>query len=467
MRILPALASLIALAACDDADDAATVPDTSITDSAVLDAQEPDDDLGRQPDRGAPDTGPPDAAAAPPIDESLACPPARSPALSVTPGDDLLRATLAHPDAVCNDGSPAVLYVRAGRDAGVDRWVIWLDSGGGCTSAAGCARRWCGNNIPNSPAKMSSRWAPAGIVGEGIFDASPPDQTNDFATWNQVHVYYCSSDTWVGQIDHPRLQSDDGETPDYAIRFRGASIVDASIEALLEGVRSDDGSMALPSLGAAQLVLFTGSSAGAGGVRMHADAVGETLRAANPTVDYRAVVDAGIWIREPGPFLDATAAADYAATIHTITRDFRAGRTDASCLAFHADDPTPCADSTHVMLHHLTTPYFAKMDLSDSADPGIYASASDYRAAQSALFDAMAQDTLMREEPGASATTGLYAPDCGHHIGLRAGEFFSIRVGAGADDALSFHDVLSNWVRGRAPDTVVDRPDDALRSACP
>lgn len=477
MKTLYPLACLFALVGCDAPDGVATTLDSTPVDAAPDAPAE--EDRGVTPEAGVPDqrvpdmepeandAGSPDLGAAPPIAESLPCPPARSPALSVTSGDDLLRVSLAHPDAVCNDGSPAVLYVRAGQGAGADRWVIWLDSGGGCTSAEGCARRWCGNSIPNSPAKMSSRWAPPGIVGEGIFDASPPNSTNDFATWNQVHVYYCSSDTWVGQIDHPRLRSEDGETPDYAIRFRGASIVDATIEALLDGVRSDDGSTALPPLDTARLVLFTGSSAGAGGVRMHADAVGETLRAANPAVDYRAVVDAGIWSRSPGPFLDAAAAEAYAQSIYAITRDFRAGRSDASCLAFHAADPTPCADSTHVMLHHLSTPYFAKMDLHDIADPGIYASVPDYLAAQSALFDAMAQGTLMREEARASPATGMYVPDCGHHIGLRAREFFDIRVGEAAGDSLSFHDVLSNWVRGRAPDTVFDRPDDTLRSACP
>lgn len=480
MKTLHACACLLALIACADPDDERR-PDVRPADAA-LDAGADDADLRRDPDRGVdqgardgsapdaepPDAAPPDADAAPLIAAALDCPPARSPDLTVRPGDDLMRATLADPAALCNDGTPAVLYVRAGRDAGAARWLIWLDSGGGCTSAAGCARRWCGNTAPNSPAKMSSRWAPAGIVGEGIFDAAPSSGTNDFADWNQVHVYYCSSDTWVGQIDHPRLRSDDGETPDYAIHFRGAAIVDATIDALIAGVRSDDGLVALPRLGDAQTVLFAGSSAGAGGVRMHADAVGDVLRAVNPGVDYRAVVDAGIWAREPGPFLDAEAAATYAGSIYTITRDFRAGRSDASCLAMHAADPSPCADSTHVMLHHMSTPYFAKMDLHDIADPGIYASVDDYIAAQSALLDGLARDTLMREEAGASPATGVYVPDCGHHIGLRAPEFYSIRVGGEAGGGpLSFHDVLSNWVRGRAPAAVVDRLDDALRSECP
>ncbi len=62
------------------------------------------------------------------------------------------------PDVVCNDGSPAVAYLRAALDPAHARdFVLQLDGGAFCDSAEGCAARWCGEG--NYDARdMSSAW---------------------------------------------------------------------------------------------------------------------------------------------------------------------------------------------------------------------------------------------------------------------------------------------------------------------
>ncbi len=47
-------------------------------------------------------------------------------------------------------------------------------------------------------AKMTSSIAPAsGTAGDGIL-ARATNLPNPFADWNQVHLLYCSSDSWAG-----------------------------------------------------------------------------------------------------------------------------------------------------------------------------------------------------------------------------------------------------------------------------
>ena len=64
-------------------------------------------DAGSEPDGGVTDGG---ADAVPMLDEALPCTP--TPDTGVAEGDDLVRVTLSDPRAVCNDGTPAVMYVR-------------------------------------------------------------------------------------------------------------------------------------------------------------------------------------------------------------------------------------------------------------------------------------------------------------------------------------------------------------------
>ena len=312
---------------------------------------------------------------------------------------------------------------------------------------------------------MSSRWAPAGVTARGIFDADPGgDIVNEFRGYNMVRAYYCSSDNWTGDTTIVAVD-DSGTYPEYTIHNRGHRIVTAMMEALREGVTSDDGSMTLPSIDDADLVIFSGTSAGSGGARSNADRVGELLRDANPDLRYRLVTDAGFHPRVVDP--PEITEDDFAAYLNhvAVVTDFRGASYEASCEDFHGDDPRICGGNTHLALHHIETPWFAKMDLTDPVNsPGGYDTPQGFSRAVLETFEGLA--TLEPEE-GFERDLGAFVPNCGHHVNLSTGLFYTVRIGE-PGNSLSFHDVLHNWIEGTGgPTVVIDGPDDALQSICP
>lgn len=420
------------------------------------------EDMEQVPDMTAP---PVDMADAAPRLSEASCEIGNPPARSVKPGSDLLRVTLEAPLAVCNDGSPGVFYIKPGSGSGADKWLIWLEGGGGCTSGESCARRWCGRNIPSTAAKMSSKWAPDGIEGAGVFD-SPAGATNDFANWNHVVAYYCSSDSWAGRIEHPRLSDPTGTVEDFSLVLHGKHILTAMLDVLDEGARSDSGAMQMPPLTEASMVLFSGTSAGGGGARLNADDVRERLLSNNPNVDFRLVVDAGVWTKEPSEDFSEEASQAFFDNSYAISSNFRNLFTDASCLAYHTRDPEKCSEPTHILLEHTETPFFIKMDYSDRVDsPGVYADNETFTRSTYALLQSIAAGDFSPEEASARQAGGVFAPNCGHHVALESGEFYNIKISDGAASA-SFHDVLSNWARGAEPTFVLDDREDVFSSVC-
>lgn len=105
--------------------------------------------------------------------------------------------TTRYPEAVCNDGTPGLFYVRKGTGAGANRWIIFLEGGGACFEGTECARRWCSVDTAFGAAKMSNRYAPARGVGGGGILATRADSA--FTDFNKAGVYYCSSDVWSGR----------------------------------------------------------------------------------------------------------------------------------------------------------------------------------------------------------------------------------------------------------------------------
>ena len=403
--------------------------------------------------------------AAPRLSPDAGCQIAETPNRSVKPGTELMRVTLDAPLALCNDGSPGVFYIRPGQGSGVDKWVIWLEGGGGCTDGESCAKRWCGRNIPTTAAKMSSKWAPAGIEGTGIFD-HPEGFTNDFADWNHVVAYYCSSDSWAGRITHPELNGPQGSQERYSLILHGKYILNAILDELEQGATSDDGNMQLPSVDDATTILFSGTSAGGGGARLNADDVRERLLASNPDVDFRLVVDAGVWTKDPDEFLTEEESAAFFANSYDISTNFRNTFTDASCLAYHTDDPEKCAEPTHILLDHTETPFFIKMDYNDNVDsPGIYANDEEFARSTYALLQEVAAGDYTPEEASAQRAGGVFATNCAHHVALESSDFYKVQVSDGAQ-SLSFHDLVSNWFSNTTPTSLLDDRGDAFTSVC-
>ena len=128
--------------------------------------------------------------AAQPIGTSLSCgnPGAAG---NLAPGTTLFRVdidTVQYPEALCNDGTGAIIYVRAARNtASQNRWHIHFQGGGGCVGPQNCADRWCSVGTNFGAAKMTSDLGPYGARSEGIFSKRG---RSPLRSWNHVLVYY-------------------------------------------------------------------------------------------------------------------------------------------------------------------------------------------------------------------------------------------------------------------------------------
>ena len=394
---------------------------------------------------------------------------------SSTPSRNLFRIVVdndVYPEAVCNDGSPAVFYVRPGVGAHTDDWVIHLQGGGGCRGHQECMQRYCSQGVIYDATKMSSDWAPELFEGKGLF-ARRNDGTNPLADYNQVYIYYCSSDSWKGTVFDAVY---DG-TPAYSLHYQGHNIIAAVVENLRLGAvaRYQGNLIPMPLLDDARQVLFTGTSAGGGGVRNNVDWLAFQLESTNPDLDFRAVVDAGYSPLDE----EYLPAADYQAVMKArwvIDENVLQGFTDQSCEAMHSppqadeDERWRCMDNRHILRHHITTPFFVRMDLKDAtALPWVnpitgvaLGTSDDFAVAVAAQLRKLAWQTLpdggAEEWYRMTLAPGAFGPMCGQHVGLKENGAFHNTFLPGPAGPLSCEDVLWNWVEGQQPQIVVDDP---------
>jgi hypothetical protein len=405
----------------------------------------------------------------------------------VAPGHDLLRIDVPaerYPDARCADGSSVPLFVRrAASAAHRDDWIVYLQGGGSCGNGQSCYARWRGRDGNFGANKLSNRFAPrGGMQGHGIFSRAA---RNPFAGWNQVFVYYCSSDGWSGRTRDRETVArlEDGREVAYRLNLLGAHIVDAVFDLLHAddapvAYRSADGTETLlPPLSRAQHVLFAGSSAGGGGVLRNADRVRDGLRErrgcapAQPECGpaFAAVVDGTLGLERAGldhgeadvcgGLLPCTYDASMQLRWNQVVRAFWDGVGDASCLAHQpAAEAWRCGDGEVLAKHHVTTPMFARSDLQDSlvmgntleAGFGLDGAPLDRlrygQALELQLLELAAG--LDRIEP-APRPVGVFAPQCGQHVGLdneRASHRHAVVDEAGTRHVLL--ESLAAWLRG-------------------
>lgn len=393
-------------------------------------------DAGSELDGGVTDGG---ADAVPMLDEALPCSP--TPDTGVAEGDDLVRVTLSDPRAVCNDGTPAVMYVRrAASPDQEDRWVFHLQGGGAC-GGPDCAARWCGRN-----SKMTTAGAPSSMGGVGLMRRGPENALGDA---NQVFLYYCSSDNWAGRAPDAVVAAE-GDVPRFRLHFQGDAIVDAALDALEEGASSDDGAVTLPALGGGGTALWTGTSGGCQGVANTADRFAARMRALG--VSPALVCDANFGPTDSelpaGAALDALLAGRRAR--FDLTERYSNTNHDESCVAMHPTDPWRCEWSGYVLANHVTeAPLFLRMSLADRAISDSYVAAGfDLDAfatgVQSALSTAAAGGGL----ESTARPISVYGPGCEQHVGLTNDDwFFSASMTADGAE-VTFHDAVVRWLAG-------------------
>jgi hypothetical protein len=424
--------------------------------------------------------------------------------VSGQPGIPLLRKTIdtqAYPDALCNDGSSAVMYIRPANAAYAAnpiiqpsrKWLIFIDGGGGCRNADDCLlTRWCsGGDAPFDRAgKMSSLGAWDAIHSPGgIFELTPPaPAVNSFADYNHVLVHYCSSDNWIGSATQVGITASTGTT--YDIQFQGEAIVNAVFSTLLAGPTDADPvatqrfyATPLPNLQDASEIIIGGDSAGSGGVRHHIDRLREdvlTPAVADPALKVSGLLDAGatpgMWdpVNPLISWADPNSPADYRdyllTEVEPVSRDFWGANDsalDQSCLdPLYAGDhnlvgshPQVCYDTTYTLLNHITTPLFLRMDMNDPLGKrpygrwNLYLSMDDYWAAQYNQLD------LLRGYTAGSGglespldALGIQGPNCGRHVAVLTNDgFFRHHVAGPGVPPHSFHDLLVNWLNGVGP----------------
>lgn len=405
-------------------------------------------------------------------------------------GTDLQRHDLdptAFPDALCNDGTPAVIYYRPFEGlANRNRWAIQLVGGGSCNDKQGCANRWCSVGTNFSMTQMTSKVAPAvGTVGEGIFERRTD---NPIGNWNQVLVRYCSSDGHAGVSRDVVLDVADpvtGAPRTVRMHFLGARIVDAVIETLRQqgapGLVYTLGgaNTALPDLDQAEQVVFAGASAGGGGVASNVDRLATRLRAANPGVAIRALIDSAFSPDRSKLDYSTTnqcttfGVCSYAAQMAKIEElspyDEQA---EDSCASWHAQHaPTTayaCTDRDHLVRHHITTPMFVRMSQTDmllsqnyvgvfSVPGGGLMTLADFASMTRTDMAALANLKQTAEE-GAAITIapGGFSPVCSKHETLRSTPHtFNTTIGAAG---VTMFQVITAWVTGGSTTFAITPP---------
>lgn len=383
-------------------------------------------------------------------------------------GEELQRYTLDDPEAVCNDGSRAVMYVRgATEEALADVWSIHLQGGGSCSSYLTCAIRWCGLGYHDS-SKMSSENLPLNVDGFGIFDGTAP---NLLQGANQVFFYYCSSDAWRGQgsaaygpedLEIPEEIAVElpGELPTYSVFRRGHTILASGLDELAGGLVADGGEV-LPALSEASLIVLNGTSGGSQGARANADYVRDRLAFAEVVAIFdAALVPSSEYL--PEPYKSALETNRELGWQQSVATDDTTPFMDETCLDHvGTTDEELCYDNDYVMMNHITTPFFARQDLRDMGGvESISLPEDDHEPAVVQMLDSLAtiQSTAV-ERADITVVPGAYGPNCAQHVALESTNWWAIATVQDEEGVdWTFQDAVLAWYAG-TPIAVIDEPN--------
>ena len=288
--------------------------------------------------------------------------------------------------ALCNDFSPAGYFIQKNNPISSNstqeekdtfsRWVIFLESGGGCTTPRSCNERFIQQTIRkqytetvngskfvnvaqawhdygSKPLTVSSRlmtsiwrfseqyreinsnlWL---VEGRDIL-STDQHENPDFYQYNHVLIPYCSSDLWLkktrnfikAQDQDFRFVFDPNSNTEHQFTFRGEVIFRSVIRDLF----------VYHGLSKANLVLFAGSSAGGIGVMNHARWLQRMLRQfASPHCQLLALMDSSWFIDYRGSIHDQFAPNE-------IRELVRKGEIVETCSE---DNPISCI-SAHSLL---------------------------------------------------------------------------------------------------------------------
>ncbi len=423
--------------------------------------------------------------------------------------------TSKFPDALCNNGDPAVIYFRPFEgEANRNKWQINLHGGGSCNSGASCLARWCScasktkcpyveETTNFNRLTMVNDDAPT-LDDSGLFRRGDTNKPNPLGDYNQVELIYCSSDLWRGARRDLILEGVNPTTNQpvqYSIHFLGAKILAADLATLRRDgvpalVHTKTGTT-MPDLDDAEEIVFTGDSAGGGGVIANLDGMNDDLRKTNTRCQGSAcplrvlgIIDAAV-----GPnmsTLDFTHSTNpnfttyegMLATTSAAAQTLEA-RDDTSCKTFHATDGklASCSDLTHLLRHHVTTPFFVRMALLDALvssnyiDLGVRDPAKPNQVMTPAIFALLLQSELVtfstlkssaEEGSAMEKNPGVFAPACTKHDTIHSDpDTFQTTITPSGGAPLPLLTVFDNWRNDAAPSNVLTMSATLADTFCP
>ncbi len=329
--------------------------------------------------------------------------------------------------AVCNDGSPAAFYFRQGRDPDRNKWIIFLQGGGGCGTDHDCRTRWADqHNL------MTSEGLPMRREQDGLLSADEQENP-DFARYSLAVVHYCSSDAYAG--DGQRQL--DGRT----LQFRGRRIIDAVLDDLMDA--SIVGSQTLRQ---ATEVLFAGTSAGGMGMHNNLDRVAARLSWAR----VKGLADSS-WGAPLAPFGPGT--LEVGPSDPSLVDYFNA-QPDDSCAAANPTQKGRCLQEAF-LYPYLTTPLFVYADQRDPVLLGVRGIVGPAgTAAERAYVDRYSQ--TIRDE--LKDLPAVFSPSINVHTSLATERFHSVLI-----DGHDLAETIGNWYFNRPGPThlIASEPSDA------
>jgi O-palmitoleoyl-L-serine hydrolase len=191
----------------------------------------------------------------------------------------LLTSAAKEMGAVCLDGTPVPLYLRAGNGEDASKIILFFEGGG-----------WGESDIANlgraNTALGSSNFNCTTYNGRDLLDANCVNNPT-FCNYSVVYAAYVDGASRAGDVTNPIIV--DGKT----IYYRGWRVLKATLAAMLQPNGPGAG---VPSLSTAPQLLISGSSAGGLTTFLHVDYIADTVRVLNPTIEVRAVPEVGFFI---------------------------------------------------------------------------------------------------------------------------------------------------------------------------
>jgi hypothetical protein len=360
--------------------------------------------------------------------------------------------------AVCLDGTPGMFFFApAANDADTANWEIYFQGGGWCYEEQDCWNRAKGNIGSSKGYQDGKSTSDIGGLMSSDCTVNP-----DFCNVNRVHILYCDGNSFSGNRDAPVVVN--GQP----IYFRGKRIIDAVVKTLVR----DHG------LGKAENVLLTGCSAGGLSTFLHADYVGELVKAAAPNTlkKYKAAPISGFFLLHD-TVEGKPVYADEMKYIFNLANSSGPGSMNDACLASKSDDDKWRCNFAEESYAHITSPIFPLNSALDSwqtgciytaepvphnstangqcsSAPGWHDCAGDPEKCNSAQMATMNQYEVdfMSKMKAAGPTyaakgNGAFIHSCHTHCEAQSGAFNTFKV-----NGVSIQQAVSKWWAGDGDD---------------